>query len=101
MAQDVYYFLTAPLLEPKVHIYFKRTYCFMKRLFDRAADRHHFASAFHCSCKMLVCCHEFIKRPARYLDYRIIDSWFKRSWSLLGYVVSDLIKCHTDRDLSS
>src|SRR3989304_1669303 len=101
MAKYIQYLIPAPFPEPKIHINFKRTHSFLERLFDRAAYRHHFTGTLHCSCEMLVCCHEFIKWPSRDLDYRVIHSWFKRGWGFLCDVVCDLIKCHADSDLCS
>ena len=53
-----------------------------ERLFERAADRHHFADRFHLRAEHGLRAGELLELPARDLDDDVIDRRFKARRSL-------------------
>ena len=75
-----------------VNAQFNRTNCLHDCLFKARADCHDFTGCLHLSAQCPLCIDKFIKCPLWVLYNDIVQSRFKASVSLAGYLVDDFIQ---------
>ncbi len=76
-----------------------RAHALLKRLLERAANRHRFADGFHRGRERLVGFGEFLKRESRHFHHAIVDRRLEARRRLAGDVVANLVERVADRQL--
>ena len=71
---------------------FEAPHAFRKRLFERAADGHHFAHRFHLGAQRGIDARELLERPLGDLDHHVIDGRLETGRGLARDVVGDLVE---------
>ena len=70
-----------------------------QRLFEGAADGHHFAHRFHLRPENRLGAREFLELPARDLDHHVVERRLEAGRRDFGDVVLDFIQTIADRQL--
>ena len=72
---------------------------FRERVLERAADRHHFADAFHLHAQQRLGAREFLELPFRHFHDNVVDRGLEAGRRLARNVVGDFVEPQAHRQL--